>query len=424
MRNLVHGPMLLEPDRCLGNQTNAPPRRWSVLVLLFLSIAFNLLDRQVLSVLAPVIRDELGLSNTEYSFIILSFLLGMTVMQIPAGRLLDRRGPRFGLPFLMACWSAANALHATARTVWQFCGFRFLMGAGECGNYSGGIKVISQWFPPHERALAGGIFNSGTVTGAFFAPYLIVAIAQSFGWRAAFILPSALGLLWIAPWMLFYRDRGKAPVPELTARVWPLFRLRQFWGALLMRALGGPVVHFYWYWLPEYLKREIHFSMDMIGLLAGIPFLFAGLGNITGGWFSSLLMGRGATADRARKTSFLLSGALCLMSLLVPVAPGEFAPIGLICVASFGISAYSATHIGMLTDLFPQTVLARVTGATGIGEGLMNMILMLATGVVVDRFSYLPVFIAAGLMPAMGVAALFLLIQRIETVPIRMNAKA
>jgi ACS family hexuronate transporter-like MFS transporter len=387
-----------------------------VLALLFFSIAINLLDRQVLSVLAPVIRDELGLSNQQYSYIVVSFMLGMTLFQVPAGALLDRWGARRGLPLLMLWWSAANALHAAARGVWHFCACRFLLGAGECGNYSGGIKVISQWFPPRERALAGGIFNSGTVIGAFVAPAIIVAISARFGWRWSFVMPSVLGLLWIGPWLLLYRDREQKAAEG--GRVKGLLRRRQVWGVMLMRMLGGPVVHFYWYWLPEYLRRERHFSMEMIGAYAGIPFLFAGLGNIAGGWFSGQLMRRGWSADRARKTSFVLSAGLCASSLAVPLVSGELAAVGVICAATFGISAYTATHIGALTDLFPQRAMARIAGLTGAGEGAMNIVLTLATGVVVDRFSYVPVFAAAGLMPLLGVAALFAFIRRVEPVEI------
>ena len=391
-------------------------RKWTVLALLFGSITVNLVDRQTLSILAPVIRDELHLSNTQYSVIIFYFLLGMAVFQIPTGMLLDRKGARFGLPLLMLWWSAANAMHAFARTVAQFSLFRFLLGAGECGNYSGGIKVISQWFGPKQRALAGGIFNSGTVIGAFLAPRLIVWIATTYGWRMAFVLPSALGLIWIAPWLLFYRDLAPAKKVEAMPALRPLLGMRQVWGMTLMRMLGGPVVHFYWYWLPEYLTRERHFSMEGIKQLAGIPFLFAGLGNIAGGWLSGRLIAHGSTADRARKITFIVSAVMCFMSVLVPQVPGEFLPIAIISIATFGVSTYNATHIGTLTDLFSPGVLARVAGITGVGEGVMNMILTLATGIVVDRFSYLPVFIAAGVLPALGVLCLFALVRRIEPV--------
>jgi ACS family hexuronate transporter-like MFS transporter len=247
------------------------------------------------------------------------------------------------------------------------------------------------------------------------APLIIVWIAGRFGWRWAFVLPSSLGLLWVIPWLLYYRDREPRK-KALAAPLAPLLRLRPVWGMMLARMLSGPVVHFYWYWLPEYLKRERHFSMEGIGRLAGIPFIFAGLGNIAGGWLSGFLISRGYTADRARKTAFVASAVLCFMSILVPLVPGEALPIAVISVASFGVSTFVATHIGTLTDLFSPNVLARVAGVTGVGEGIMNMTFMLATGIVVDRFRYLPVFVAAGILPALGVASIFLLVRRIRLV--------
>ncbi|MBL8179491.1 MAG: MFS transporter [Bryobacterales bacterium] len=392
-------------------------KRWGILALLFCSIAINLLDRQVLAVLAPTIRDELKLSNTQYSYVVTSFLVGLTLAQIPSGMLIDRAGPRLGLPILMVVWSIANGLHSIARTVTHLSAFRFLLGVGECGNYSAGVKVISQWFPARERALAGGIFNSGTVIGAFLAPYLIVKLSAVFGWRMAFVVPSLLGILWIAPWIYWYRDRHAAAAQSGSAApIGPLLKLRQVWGAVMIRALAGPVVHFYWYWLPEYLKRERNFSMEMIGLYAGIPFLFAGLGNLTGGWFSGFLIAGGATVDRARKIAFGICGVICLISAAVPLAPGEISALTLICLATFALGASVANHIGLLTDLFSPPVLARLTGLTGMCEGIVNITVTLATGIVVDRFGYLPVFVAVGLMPAVAISGLFLLVRRVERV--------
>ncbi len=391
-----------------------------MLALLFLSIAVNLFDRQVLSLMAPLIRDELELSNTEYSYILFFFLLGMTLFQIPAGQMIDRKGARFGLAAIMLWWSCANVLHAAARNLWHFCAFRFLLGAGECGNYSGGIKVISRWFPPAERALAGGIFNAGTVIGAAAAPLIIVPIGLRFGWRWAFVIPSALGLLWLVPWLLSYRDRasghegGESRGPQLSLGA--LFAKRQVWGAVAVRALGGPVVHFYWYWLPEYLRRERNFSMEEIGMTAWAPAVSAGLGNVIGGALSSALMKRGVSADRARKTAFVVAATLACCSMATTFVESSWAALLAMSIATFGVAIMAATHIGMLTDLFDDKVLARLAGATGAGEGVVNMILMVAVGAVVDRFSYGPVFVAAGVMPLLALGAVFVLVRRIERV--------
>ena len=418
-------PEPLEPTSTPETAEQPSRKRWGVLALLFFSIMINLLDRQVLSVMAPVIRDELGLSNADYSQILFAFLLGLTICQYPAGWMIDRKGARFGLPVIMFIWSISNGLHAIAQNLWHLRIFRFFLGAGECGNYSGGIKVISQWFPSKERALAGGIFNSGTVAGAFLAPMLIVPLGAHFGWRITFIIPSVLGLLWIIPWLMYYRDRqspspasAPATVEERTSFL-PLLRIRHVWGAILIRALGGPVVHFYWYWLPEYLRRERGFSMEEIGWTAGIPFLFAGLGNLAGGWFSGhLIAARDWSVDRARKAAFIVSVVLCACSMLVPLAPTGTTAVALICLATFGIAISVPTHIATLGDLFDARVLARMAGLTGLGEGITNMTLMLATGYVVDQFSYLPVFLAAGFMPALGLVALFTLIRKIERIEV------
>jgi len=393
--------------------------RWLILALLFASITVNLLDRQVLSVMAPLIRDDLKLSNTQYSNIVFAFTLGLALFQVPAGIWLDRRGVRFGLPVIMLVWSAANALHSVARNAYHFFVFRFLLGAGECGNYSAGVKVIAQRFPAHERALAGGLFNSGTVIGAAVAPTLLVAIASAYGWRMTFVVPSLLGLLWICPWILFYRDQPGAQSTRQMTEFWPLLRYRQVWGVMLMRALAGPVVHFYWYWLPEYLKRERNFTMEMIGAYAGLPFLFAGLGNVYGGIFAAAMMKRGVSADTTRKLAFVVGSLLCAASVLVTVVPGEFVALTLICTATFGLASTVANHIGTLTDLFESRVLAGVTGLTGMCEGVFNMALTLATGRVVDQFGYFPVFVVAGMLPALSTLALFTLVRRIE--PVRPN---
>ena len=389
-------------------------KRWLILFLLFLSIAVNLLDRQVLSVLSIDIRAQFSLSAQQYSYIVTAFLIGLTLAQVPAGLFLDRRGPRIGLPVIMAIWSLFNGLHAVARSLWQFCAFRFLMGVGECGNYSAGVKVISQWFPAKERALAGGLFNSGTVLGSFIAPAIIILISRWWGWQMAFVIPSLLGLLWMIPWLMFYEERSPQGGSAVREPFLPLLSQRKVWGAMLMRALAGPVVHFYWYWLPAYLQQERHFDKADIAAFAGIPSLFAGLGNIAGGWFAGWLMSRGFSLDRSRKTAFVVSIALAATSVIVPIAPGRILPLALICLATFGLAISVANHIGLLGDLFASSKLAAVTGLTGLCEGVVNIGVQLTTGYVVDHFGFGPIFAAAGLMPALAVVCLFVLIRRVE----------
>ena len=224
------------------------PRRWYILGLLFLSITINLLDRQVLSLVAPILRDQFHLSNTQYSYIVFSFLLGLTLSQMPAGLLMDRQGPRLGMALIMAWWSAANGLHALARSVASFSVFRFLLGVGESGNYSAGVKVIAEWFEPRQRALAGGIFNTGSVIGALAAPPLVIYLATRHGWQTAFLAPSLLGLAWVGPWLAVYRPSPRAADARAAGSQPSMMQMlgqREVWAALLGRALTGPVNHFY-----------------------------------------------------------------------------------------------------------------------------------------------------------------------------------
>lgn len=408
--------------------------RWWVLALLFLSIAVNLLDRQVLSVAAPLLRDTLGISATGYGRIVFAFMLGMSLMQLPAGMLLDRWGPRLGLSVLCVWWSSANMLHALARTVPQFAVCRFLLGMGECGNYSGGLKVIARWFPAEERALAAGIFSSGSLAGPILAVPLVTWLMLRFGWQMAFVATGSLGFAWALAWLLLYRppDSGRRnlvpPASSLRLSEPPgveqgatgepslrrLFQLRQTWGLLVMRALSGPVAQFYWYWLPEYLKRERHLSLATIGLIAWVPYFCGGVGNLAGGWLSGHLIRRGWRIDSSRKFMYVLSALLAALGGLVPLVSSTEVALVLICAAVLGINAGAAVFLASITDIFPERVIARVVGITGLGDGAMSMFLMLVTGIVVDRFSYLPVFLSSACAPIVAAIVFLLVVRRIE----------
>ena len=198
------------PEEALRNPPPAHRQaRWWVLALLFSVTVINFVDRQALSVLAPIIRQTFHLSNTQYGSIVSWFQFGMVVGEFPMGWLMDRAGVRVGLSFAVLWWSLANGFHAVAGSLWQFRMFRFWLGTGECGNYSGGNKVVAQWFPPQERALAIGIFNSASMIGSFIAPFLVVPIAERYGWRAGFLVPSTLGLVWVAAWWTLYREPSR-----------------------------------------------------------------------------------------------------------------------------------------------------------------------------------------------------------------------
>ena len=383
--------------------------RWWVVTLLFLATVINYVDRQTLSVLAPVLRDEFHMTNTDYSRIVFAFLLAYMVMQSGAGRMMDRLGTRRGFSLSITWWSAAAMLHATANSILSFGLFRFLLGLGEAGNWPGGVKVISEWFPPKERAFATGLFNSGSTLGAVIAPPLVAWIALSWGWRTAFLVPGSLGFLWLVLWRATYRTPLKPASDVAVTRRIPwrsLFRFRQVWSLLLARMLADPVWWFYVFWLPEYLKRERNFSLAMIGYFAWIPFLTADIGNLLGGALSGYLIRLGWPVLRARKVVMAVSAALMTAGIPAVLARDAMVALALISLVTFAYSLWAANVLTLPADLFPQDVVASVCGISGSGAAFGGMIFTLLIGAVIDRFSYLPVFIAAGVMPLVAAACI------------------
>ena len=393
--------------------------RWTVVGLLSSSIAINLIDRQVLSVLAPVLREEMHLSATEYAYITAAFQLGMMAGQVPVGALMDRVGTRTGLAAIFVAWSLVGGAHALASGLAGFIVLRFLMGVSECGNYTAGIKAIAALFPSSTRASAGGLFNAGAQLGSLVATPLVVFIATRLGWRPAFLIPSAVGLLWLVPWLaLFPRTHGSASAPaSAPMRSIPLTRLmrhRKVLGLFLIRVFSGPITTFYWAWLPLYLRTGRQMSFAAIGLLGWLPNLFGMTGNIVGGLLTDRLVRITGSADRGRKLAFTAAFGLSALSMAMPFVGSNVVALALMGLALFGNQWVAATYIGTVGDVVPHEVAGRVNGLAGFGDSTSVLVAQLAIGVVVDRYSFTPVFIGAGVFPMLALASVLFVLGRIE----------
>jgi len=340
------------------------------------------------------------------------------------GWLMDRIGVRNGFSFSVVWWSLAAALHTFARTVFQFSAVRFWMGTGECGNFSGGMKVVSEWFPAQERAFAVGVFNAGSMIGSLITPPLIVFITLHYGWQMAFLGPSFLGFLWVILWRRTYQPLDRHPdvsqaereyIRAGLLRVGPppanreLLRHRPAWGLILCRLLVGPVIQFYWFWMPAYLYQVRGLSLAAIGMFTWIPYLFGDLGSVGGGWVTGYLMRRGVGLSAARLGTMWAGAACCALSVCVTLAPSAATAIGLICLVMLGHTALSANMFAAISDIFPEGAVGRVTGLTGIAGGISGLLFPLLTGYLVDKLSFAPVFVIAGLLAAAGVSCLALL---------------
>ena len=302
------------------NTSAAPPARlrWVMITLVFWATVINYLDRQALSVAAPVLREQFGMSAIEYSRVVFAFLLAYTIANGISGAIIDRLGTRAGYALCMAWWSAAALLHALATGVWSLGAARFLLGLGEAGNWPAGVKVVAEWFPARERALASGLFNSGSAVGAILAPPLVAWILLQFGWKAAFLAVGATGFVWLALWWPVYHSPGERQDGggrRAPASLGALFRQRFVWAFTLSKVFMDPVWYFYIFWFPEYLKNARGFDMASIGKFGWIPFLVAGFGNLLGGMLSASLLKRGWSLNAARKTSVTVFAALMLSAI-------------------------------------------------------------------------------------------------------------
>lgn len=383
--------------------------RWVMVALAFFATAINYLDRQALSVTAPVLMTQFGMSNEAYARVIFAFMLAYTIANGVAGPVLDRVGTRLGFALTMAWWSAADMLHALARGTWSLGVYRFLLGIGEAGNWPASVKVVAEWFPVEERALASGIFNSGSAVGAIVAPPLIVWLLLRYGWRQAFFWVGAVGFIWLLVWSLVYRtpEETKEEISAPPASPWKLFRTRFVWSFTLSKVFMDPAWYFYIFWFPEYLKSARHFSMASIGEYAWIPFAVAGFGNILGGWLSAFMLARGFSLDMARKGGVTIFAVLMTSAIPAVLARDSITSIAMVSLAMMGYTGSNAILLAYPADVFPKNVVGSIWGLASMGSGFGGMIFALLTGVVVDHFSYAPVFIGFGLMPLICAAILW-----------------
>jgi ACS family hexuronate transporter-like MFS transporter len=397
--------------------------RWYIASLLFIITTINYVDRQVLSVAIPVIRDQFRFSQRDYSHIVSAFLFSYTIMQAASGRVIDKLGTRIGLTIFVCWWSLAEMLHTFAGSVWTFGFYRFLLGIGEAGNWPAAVKAVAEWFPTKERALAVAYFNSGSSVGAIIAPPLIAWTIVRFSWRMAFLAAGVAGLVWLLAWRILYSTLPENPSIGITALEkmpakrspvefpWVrLFRYRELWGLVLGRLLCDPVWWFYVFWLPEYLKTQRSFSMAMIGAFAWIPFLSAAVGGILAGCLSNYLINRGVTVEMARKLPLIVSAVLLIAGVPAAFTPSAFYSIVFISIATFSYASWATVFIALATDMFGSELMASVYGITGTAAGVGGIVFTLVTGYTVEKFTYVPIFVTAGLLPILGTALVLALV--------------
>ena len=399
--------------------------RWFIAVWLALSTVLNVLDKQTLSVLAPLLRDELHLSVQAYSNVVTAFMISFAVMYTVGGRLVDWLGERLSMSICIFWWSICTMLTGFATGAVSLGAVRFLLGLGEPGNYPAALRATTRWFPKTERGLPIALFSSGGAIGNVLAPPLIAALTYWFGWRAAFFLPGALGLLWLAVWLAVYRVPADYPglrpdelqpleteenIPALGLAQWAsLLGNGNVLALLLARFVSDPVWYFYIFWIPEYLKRERGFSLTDIGLYAWIPFVAGAIGGMTGGRLSDLLIRRGVAPAKARARVLYCAAAVAPIGIFTCQVHSPALAIAFIAVMAFVAYTWFINTAAMIPDVVGEKTSGSVLGFIGTAGSIGGVLFTPLVGYVVSHYSYNAVFAMVGSMHVAGAIILWAL---------------
>lgn len=377
--------------------------RWAMVAFAFAATLVNYLDRQVLSVVVTDahFKQAVPMGEEAYGYVSAAFMLAYAVMNGLSGPFVDFVGTRIGYACCMLWWSVSGALHVFARGPWSLGIFRLLLGAGEAGNWPAAAKLVGEWFPARERALASGIFNSGASVGSVVATPIIAMLVLSWGWRSAFLVTGAVGLLWVVSWWFIYRPPADAPAPRATNTI-PLGKLltsRFVIAFTISKVFMDPVWYFFVFWFPKFLGDVHHFSLEQIGWEAWVPYLTAAVGNFAGGILTGVLLRWGIPASAARKASTTLFALMMTATIPAILTTNSGLAIALISVTTFGYTGYTANTLAFPADVYPRQFVASVWGLASMGSGFGGMLFMALSGWLVSRCGYVPVFVGYGIMP-------------------------
>jgi ACS family hexuronate transporter-like MFS transporter len=403
--------------------------RWTMIALVMLGAIVNYLTRSTLAVSAPTLLADLGITSKEYSYITAAFQ-GTIMLQPLCGYVLDVIGLKYGFAIFATAWSIICMAHGLA-TNWQMLALlRGLLGLAEGSANPAGMKAVSEWFPAKERGMAGGIFNIGASFGSMLAPPLVVWAILHYNWQSAFVITGALGLVWVAAWLLLYdapkrhrrlsaeearyiaagQEQHLQGAGKRTSIV-SVLKMRNFWGIALPRFLADPAWGTLAFWVPLYLTTVRHFDLKQIAMFAWLPFLAADLGCLFGPMVVLWLQKRGVRLIDARRGAFTVGACMMMGVAFVGFVESPYAAIALLSLAGFAHQTLSVTVITMSSDLFKRNEVATVAGMCGTFGNLGLLIFSLLIGGLMNSVGYTPFFVSLAVLDLVAAALLWLLVR-------------
>jgi len=381
--------------------------RWVMVGMAFLATVLNYVHRLSFNYLSADGDLRKLIPDDVFGYLGTAFFIAYMLSNVFSGFVIDRLGTKLGYSLCMGFWTTAGLVHAFARTPWQFGICRFFLGIGEAGNWPAGLKLTSEWFPPHERSTASGVFNSGSALGAIIVPPLVAYMGLRYGWRSTFVILAVFGYIWVIAFRLIYYTpketaagageeaktgvgmTGPGTVKERAIPIMKLLKTRFVSTFILAKIFLEPVWYFVTFWLGRYLVDVHHWDLKKIGWFAILPFIIADIGNIGGGYFTQFIIRRGMPIPRARKLAVGLSGLIMGLSLL----SGPFlisTPVSALIIfgiAGFGYTSYTANCLAFPSDVVPRNSAASAWGLACIGNGLGGAVFQSLSGVTLKSVS-------------------------------------
>ena len=422
-----------------------PRIRWLMIVFCFFAIAINYIDRINLAIAAPHIKADLGLDDTSMGLVLGAFFWTYALMQIPAGRLIDRLGARAGLALAVGWWSLFTVFTSFGKGFTSLFAARLALGIGEAGGNPGCVKVVYSWFPKKQRATASGIFDAGPRAGSAIALPLVAWLISVWDWETSFVVTGALGLVWVVIWLMFYRepedmkgldeterqnlleDRA-APVIEGNAKVdlWSLFRHRNVWGMMIGFFCMNFATYFFVTWFPTYLTVAHGFSLKELGTLGAIPALMGIPGSLLGGVTSDLLYRKGFSLTTARKTCLVLGMLLSSVIAFAAFTDSIAVILTLFSITYAGL-AFTAANIWTLpADVAPASnYVATLGGIQNFAGNLAGIVTASFTGLMLSlsHGSFVIPLLVAGGICVLGALTFMFVLGKLEPLPITPNRK-
>ena len=443
--------------------TKVGRQRWVICALLFFAATVNYIDRQVIGILKPTLAAEFGWTEIDYGWIVFSFQTAYAIGLLFVGNMMDKIGTKKGFSLSIIVWSIGATLHAWAvpigaaalgivvyfaalfgytaasvtltASVLGFIIARFILGIGEAGNFPASIKTVAEWFPKKERALATGIFNSGTNIGALATPLVVPWIAVTYGWYEAFIITGLIGFIWLVFWLAMYRKPEEHPrlskaeleyiqsdPPEPTVKIpWAqLFPHRQTWAFAIGKFLTDPIWWVYLFWLPDFLNKQHGLDLKTFGIPLAVIYIIADVGSIGGGWLSGFFIKRGWSLNKSRKTAMLICALAVVPIIFASMTSSLWVAVLLIGIAAAAHQGWSANIFTITSDMFPKQAVGSVVGIGGMAGAVGGMFISQVVAYILEKTgSYVPIFAIAASAYLVALLIIHLISPRLE--PAKIN---